>query len=146
MFGSQSKFFLERAAAHRNIAITCISYLTFKCFDVSHDDSTIDDSILAGEYVLQAYAEGQWLEHVKQCTQDMPSSSTTVEICQALLGFFGQRANPKFQPPRDMSKSSSSSFTHFQLLSFYNILRWIDSFMQEKRWFVSVTKGTYVFK
>ena len=121
-----------------------MSYLAFKCFDVSLDDSAIDDSILAGEYMLQAYAEGQWLEHVKQCTQDMPDSSMTVDICQVLDDFLEQRANPNFKPPLDMRKVSSHSFVYLQLFSFYDTLRWISSFVQEKRQVVSVKNGTYV--
>ncbi|KAL9122533.1 MAG: hypothetical protein Q9187_000915 [Circinaria calcarea] len=118
-----------------------MSYLAFKCFDVSVDDSAIDDSILAGEYVLQAYAESQWLEHVKQCTQDMPDSSTTVDICQVLVDFLEQRVNPNFEPPLDTSKVSLHSFVYFQLFSFYDTLRWMSSFMQEKRQVVSVRNG-----
>jgi hypothetical protein len=68
-----------------------MSYLSFDCFDPEIEDSAIDEYILSGEYVLHAYAESHWLEHVKAGAQNPSGLPSLDDLCRAILDFADAR-------------------------------------------------------
>ena len=72
-----------------------MTYLSFECFDLDYPRLRIDESVRAGDYVLQAYAVLYWFEHVRQGAQSLQD----MEFCRTLKSFIKKRANPRFQPP-----------------------------------------------
>ena len=83
LFGPQSKFFLKDSDGHQNLAIKCMSYLSFDSFHTDLSDPEMVRFILRGDYVFQQYAESQWLEHVKMCALLEPFPSSSV-LCQSI--------------------------------------------------------------
>jgi hypothetical protein len=96
LFSAQSDFFIREAAAHRQVAITCMTYLGFECFDKDFQNSAMDAAILRGDYILHTYAASQWLEHVKQGSQDMSGLPSFGDLCHAFLAFVMVRENVGF--------------------------------------------------
>ncbi|KAI1378425.1 hypothetical protein F4677DRAFT_394594 [Hypoxylon crocopeplum] len=66
-FGEQSETFVNAVDAHIQALQTCISYLSFDCFD-RFTTSTIT-ATLDGNFVLFQYACYNWLEHIRQCSK-----------------------------------------------------------------------------
>lgn len=108
LFGRQSNFFLKEWEAHRSIASVCMCYLTFDCFDTSFPEEAILASILSGDYVLQAYAESTWLEHIKICARARDKPPTFKGLCEEISAFVEARSNLDFEEPSD--KETSPSF------------------------------------
>jgi len=77
IFGQQSGYFLKEADAHWEIAIACMSYLTFDKFINAGLDPNLSNHVLGGDFVLQSYAESQWFEHLKRIPLE-PSDLTSM--------------------------------------------------------------------
>ena len=91
-----------------------MSYLSFDCFDPNIGDSTIDDYILSGEYVLQAYAESHWLDHVMAGGRNISGSPTLDDLCHAVLEFKSARGNPDFHNTEIATKRQTSALRGFR--------------------------------
>ena len=92
----QSGPFIREVTAHREIAHTCMTYLMFICFDLKVTKDELDDALLRGDCVLQAYATSHWLYHVKQSVRDDTGSAEFRSLCQKLSKFLARRNNPSF--------------------------------------------------
>ena len=73
-----------------------MTYLMFICFDSKVSKDELDDALLKGRCVLQAYATSHWLYHVKQSIQDDTDSAEFRLLCQKLSMFLARRNNPSF--------------------------------------------------
>ena len=92
----QSGPFIREVTAHREIAHTCMTYLMFTCFDLKVSKNELDDALLRGKCVLQAYATSHWLYHVKQSIRDDTDSTEFRRLCQKISMFLARRNNPSF--------------------------------------------------
>ena len=92
----QSGPFIREVTAHREIAHTCMTYLMFMCFDLKISKDDLDDALLRGRCVLQAYATSHWLYHVKQSIRDDTDSADFRRLCQKISMFLARRNNSSF--------------------------------------------------
>ena len=83
-------------------------YLAFDCFDTGFPEEAILETILSGDYVLQAYAELTWLEHIKICARVRDKPPTFKGLCEEINAFVEARSNSDFEEPSD--KETSPSF------------------------------------
>ncbi|KAI5836982.1 ankyrin repeat-containing domain protein [Morchella snyderi] len=75
---------IPQVDAHRDMAITCITYLSFTCVDTSIEDKMVIDFVRSGEYCLYQYAESYWLDHVKDAIK-LGNDNSWVESLVPLL-------------------------------------------------------------
>ena len=83
-------------------------YLAFDCFDTGFPEEAILASILSGDFVLQAYAESTWLEHIKIYARTRDKPPTFKGFCEEISAFVEARSNSDFEEPSD--KETSPSF------------------------------------
>ena len=90
-------------------------YLAFDCFDTGFPEEDILASILSGDYVLQAYAESTWLEHVKICARARDKPPTFQGLCEEISAFVEARSNSDFEEPSEKETSPSffQAFKHW---------------------------------
>lgn len=88
--------FIREVTAHTEVAHTCMRYLMFICFDLKVANDELDDALLRGHCVLQAYATSHWLYHVKQSVRDGTDSAEFRRLCQKISTFLARRNNPNF--------------------------------------------------
>ena len=73
-----------------------MTYLMFICFDLKVASDELDDALLRGHCVLQAYATSHWLYHVKQSVRDGTEATEFRRLCQKISMFLARRNNPNF--------------------------------------------------
>lgn len=88
--------FIREVSAHREIAHTCLTYLMFTCFDLSIIEEEVNDAVLGGHYILQAYATTHWLDHIKEGIRGDTGSADSKVLCQKILTFLARRTNHYF--------------------------------------------------
>ena len=95
------------------MASVCMCYLAFDCFDTGLPEDAILASILSGDYVLQAYAESTWLEHIKICARARDKPPSFKGLCEEISAFVEARSNSDFEEPSD-KETSPSFFQEFK--------------------------------
>ena len=98
--------FIREVTAHRDIAHTCMTYLMFRSFDLKVSKDELDDALLRGHCVLQAYATSHWLYHVKQSVRDRTDSAEIRRLCQKISTFLTTRNNPRFDRKKAQVKGT----------------------------------------
>ena len=75
--------FVDANAAASNMALSCTSYLTFPCFDLFLDNSSIEESVRKGHYAFQEYATLNWIQHARtpQCETGIGSLVALLHSC-----------------------------------------------------------------
>ncbi|MCJ1431111.1 hypothetical protein MMC27_000462 [Xylographa pallens] len=91
---SQSHFFIDKAAAHRQLSMTCISYLGFNALGDNLSDSSIDTFLLNGSYVLLFYVKAYWLDHTKEGLRVITSMPVLEDLCRLLSIYFTKHPVP----------------------------------------------------
>ena len=56
---------IRKAEAHTAVAVTCLSYLSFRYFDAGITDEEVDGFIGNGGYVLHQYSQSNFLHHIR---------------------------------------------------------------------------------
>jgi hypothetical protein len=64
--------YLNRSMAHHKMAIRCLSFFQFACFEDDLDEDGIAVHIKRGDYLWLEYAESYWLEHVRAASKVDP--------------------------------------------------------------------------
>lgn len=113
--GQQSGLYIEEAAAHRQVAMTCMTYLNMDCFSLDLEDSVLDQSILCGHYVLLAYAQAHWLVHFKEGLRNS-SDSALQDLCQATMVFLESQSCSNHCSNLDVLTSQSGRQNGYGLL------------------------------
>ena len=62
---AESGTYVNPSKAHYKMALRCLSFLQFRCFNANLTDEDITSHIKRGEYLWLEYAESSWLEHVR---------------------------------------------------------------------------------
>jgi hypothetical protein len=115
-------------------------YLTFDCFDTGFPEEAILASILSGGYVLQAYAESTWLEHIKICAQARNKPPTFKGLCEEISAFVEARSNSDFEEPSD-KETSPSFFQAFKDWPEMHQRLSAENYFMAKRWKLSASDG-----
>jgi hypothetical protein len=66
---NESGPYIDLPIAHQRLAVICLTYLRFDCFNKTLDYDEITTYINRGEYLWLNYAESNWLEHVKSASK-----------------------------------------------------------------------------
>jgi len=70
---------LNTYLASYKITDICMSYLSFPCFDLSLDGSTIIQAVQRGDYAFQDYAISNWIAHVQALRVVPPHLNISLE-------------------------------------------------------------------
>ncbi|KAF2138225.1 uncharacterized protein K452DRAFT_90147 [Aplosporella prunicola CBS 121167] len=100
LFHTHSGRYLKEADGHANIASACIRYLSSDCFDPHVQDSSMQEFVVKGSYVLENYAYLHWFDHVQKCADVAPET-----ISNEIKDLAGKRANLGF----DRTSGTNSS-------------------------------------
>ena len=103
---------IPKAESHAEVAVTCLSYLSFRCFDGDISNDEMDIFIDNGEYVLHQYSLSNFLHHIRGAWRDVGGAS---EILRASTReFLKARWNPSFRHADSEPLPSSSTVKHIQ--------------------------------
>jgi hypothetical protein len=94
----QSERYLDIVRCNTNVALTCVSYLSSDCFDLTLSDDDVRSGILCGAYALESYAASHWLQHVRDA-MSQSKGPLDFDFCHAIYQFIEKRQNPSFKPP-----------------------------------------------
>ena len=61
--------YVEVAVEEQKLALLCLRYLTFRCFDHDMSESELSDFVVEGYYAFQDYAALHWLDHLESLYQ-----------------------------------------------------------------------------
>jgi hypothetical protein len=61
--------YLTKSIAHHKMALRCLSYLQFSCFEPELTDDDVIHYIGNGSYIWLPYSEKYWLQHVRMATK-----------------------------------------------------------------------------
>ena len=95
---------IRKAESHAEVAVTCLSYLSFRYFDGGITDEEVDGFIGSGGYVLHQYSQTNFLHHIRGALRDARGAS---EILRASTReFLKARWNPSRQVDSELPLSS----------------------------------------
>ena len=100
-----------------HIAVFCLHYLNFRCFNADLTESEIRDFLRHRYYSFEDYAIAHWLDHVDSCTsQLLPMEAVSLErLAQTLKSFFIIHG---LGSPPDLSVSTDLRFHSIRHLDF----------------------------
>lgn len=110
-----SGMFISHSNAHQDIAITCIRYLSFSCFDLNITDDKVKENVLSGEYCLHLYAERNWMYHVNHAILELDRDSGSTESLASLLVKFVQLRLSE-DPPQAANQAVPSEWRFLESL------------------------------
>ena len=96
---------IRKAECHAEVAVACLSYLSFRYFDGDITDDEIDGFAGSGEYALHGYSRSNFLHHIRGAWRGMEGTSGNLKA--STKEFLKARWNPSFR--RIVSKPSPSS-------------------------------------
>ena len=102
---------IRKAESHAEVAVTCLSYLSFRYFDGGITNDEIDGFIGSGGYVLHRYSQSNFLHHIRGARHD---TGGTNEILRASTREF---LNARWNPSRHVNSEplpSSSTLRHIK--------------------------------
>ena len=71
--------YVEVAVEEREMALLCLRYLTFGCFDHDLAEGELRDFVVEGYYAFQDYAALHWLDHLESLYQTQDQSGNTYD-------------------------------------------------------------------
>ncbi|KAF8545104.1 hypothetical protein BDD12DRAFT_977275 [Trichophaea hybrida] len=85
LISKQSGPFIDRSAAHLNIAIVCATYYGFTCFDQQLSEERAVGLVLHGDLRLLEYVHSSWIKHVLEAYKSSPQDSAQLHLLSSLL-------------------------------------------------------------
>ncbi|KAF8244003.1 hypothetical protein K440DRAFT_589065 [Wilcoxina mikolae CBS 423.85] len=85
LISKQSGPFIDRSAAHLNIAIVCATYYGFTCFDQQLSEERAVGLVLHGDLRLLEYVHSSWIKHVLEAYKSSPRDSAQLHLLSSLL-------------------------------------------------------------
>ena len=97
--------YVEVAVEEQKLALLCLRYLTFRCFDHDMSESELSDFVVEGYYAFQDYASLHWLDHLESLyqMQDQSGSVYTKGLGLAVKKFsekYGHQLGEREETPR----------------------------------------------
>ena len=86
---------IQKAESHAEVAMTCLSYLSFRYFDGDITDGEVDRFIAMGEYALHKYSQSNFLHHIRGAWRNVEGVSETLGV--TTKEFLKARWNPAFR-------------------------------------------------
>jgi hypothetical protein len=142
LFGKQSNEFLSSTNAHLGIAFTCLSYLSFECFDEDAFSIDFTSNILSGDYVLLIYA-AEWPEHVRSCAHHLQPESVQ-SLGDTISVFLDARENCFYEAGRETHHAAKTQFLPFKdWPHVFSLLVEMSVFMRKKKFDLIGENGNY---
>ena len=85
---------IRKAESHAEVAVACLSYLSFRYFDGDITDDEVDGFVERGEYALHKYSQSNFLHHIRGAWHDVEGTSETLKA--SIKEFLKARWNPSF--------------------------------------------------
>ena len=86
---------IRKAESHAVVAVTGLSYLSFRYFDGDITDDEVDGFITRGEYALHKYSQSNFLHHIRGAWHNAEDASETLKASTEV--FLKTRWNPAFR-------------------------------------------------
>ena len=104
--------YLRKAESHAEVAVACLTYLSFQYFDDDITDEEVDGIICRGGYVLRQYSQSNFLYHLRDACRDVGSAD---EILRASAReFLKARWNLSFRHVDSEPPARSSAVGHIR--------------------------------
>lgn len=105
-----------------NLAVLCLYYLSYGCFDLSLSAESVQNHVLEGYYAFSDYAFVYWLDHLEHCVADLDisNSSSAESLAAAIREFLARHISD--EPKISTSPSIRDAFHIFQEYEFSNRL------------------------
>ena len=105
-----------------NLAVLCLYYLSYGCFDLSLSAESVQNHVLEGYYAFSDYAFVYWLDHLEHCVADLDisNSSSAESLAAAIREFLARHISD--EPKISTSPSIRDAFHIFQAYEFSNRL------------------------
>ena len=103
---------IRKAESHAVVAVTGLSYLSFRYFDGDITDDEVDGFITRGEYALHKYSQSNFLHHIRGAWHNAEDASETLKASTEV--FLKTRWNPAFRHIGSEPPPSSSALGHMQ--------------------------------
>ena len=103
---------IRKAESHAEVAVTCLSYLSFRYFDGDITDDEVDGFIARGGYVLHQYSQSNFLHHIRGAWRDIGDASDILRA--STREFLKARWNPSFSHFDSQPPPSSSTLGYIQ--------------------------------
>jgi len=85
LLSEQSGPFIDRSAAHLNIAIVCATYYGFTCFNQELPEERAVELVLHGDLRLLEYVHSSWIKHVLEAYKSSPQDCPQLKFLSELL-------------------------------------------------------------
>jgi ankyrin repeat protein len=92
------------------MALLCMGYLTFDCFDADQSDDDIRQNIATAKYAFQDYAVAHWIDHLKASVQNTVGPCSHQELTDLVDDFIAKHWNDAFKPNPRIPKQVKTAF------------------------------------
>ena len=87
--------YVEVAVEEQKLALLCLRYLSFSCYDYDLSERELSDFVVEGYYAFQEYAALHWIDHLEMLNQSQDQSGNTEakELALAVMQFSERHNN-----------------------------------------------------
>ena len=103
---------IQKAECHAEVAVACLSYLSFRYFDGDITDDEMNGFVERGEYALHKYSQSNFLHHIRGAWHNVDGASETLKASTG--DFLKARWNLAFRHIDSEPPPSSSALQHIQ--------------------------------
>ena len=103
---------IRKAESHAEVAVACLSYLSFRCFDGDITDDEVDGFVTRGKYALHKYSQSNFLHHIRGAWRTAEGAGETLKA--STKEFLKARWNPSFRYIGSEPQPSSSALGNIQ--------------------------------
>ena len=98
---------IQKAESHAEVAVACLSYLSFRYFDGDITDDEVDGFVEKGKYALHKYSQSNFLHHIRGALHGVEGTSEALKA--STKDFLKARWNPCFRHIGSEPSPSSSA-------------------------------------
>ncbi len=104
------------------IALLCLGYLAFDCFDAGLPADDVREYLMEGYYAFQDYAVAHWIDHVEASVDSSNGPCPDHEaLAGALSGFFSRHWRDASARDKPVTKTVAKTGSKFRELAGYDI-------------------------
>ena len=99
---------IRKVESHAEVAVVCLSYLSFRYFEGDITDDEMDGFITRGEYALHKYSQSNFLHHIRGACHNVEGPTETLTASTEV--FLKKRWNLAFRHIDSEQPPSPSAF------------------------------------
>ncbi|KAH9212710.1 hypothetical protein DL95DRAFT_508617 [Leptodontidium sp. 2 PMI_412] len=105
------------------LAVLCLQYLLFDCFDINLSEEKAEAYIRQGNYAFQDYAILHWIDHMEASIPHLPPDSSCDDLALgAVVKDFEESYGSTDLDIGDVSYETKKKFTHLEASNYYSSL------------------------